>query len=359
MDIVKSKLEKEIDHEGQLQSRSYSASKQEVELGVEVGEEFEDGIEIGKDEQEEKSQRKTGLFFPNMVITSHKGEVYSIDFSKDGKYIASCSFDMTVMVHHVYTECETIKMLQGHKNAVLQVKWTRDDSHLVSASADNNLLLWDVETGTRVKSFKGHSSVVNSVDVINNYNIVSCGDDGFVKFWDFRVKNTIHNIKHEFPLLAVHSEKSGKNIYTSCVDNTIKSYNYNTYKLNEEFCGHNDFITGLHMNNEETILASISSDENIFFWDIQPFPCDNKLLFRLKGPRYNIDYNLIKLRFNNENLLACGSGDSYVYIYDYKQKVLKNSLPGHQGTVNDVAFHPIEPIIASCSSDHTIFLGEL
>jgi Prp8 binding protein len=34
-------------------------------------------------------------------------------------------------------------------------------------------------------------------------------------------------------------------------------------------------------------------------------------------------------------------------------------LPGHKGSVNDVHFHPSEPIILSCSSDKKMFLGEL
>jgi Prp8 binding protein len=35
------------------------------------------------------------------------------------------------------------------------------------------------------------------------------------------------------------------------------------------------------------------------------------------------------------------------------------ALPGHKGGVNEVVFHPKEPIIASASNDRTIFLGEL
>lgn len=35
------------------------------------------------------------------------------------------------------------------------------------------------------------------------------------------------------------------------------------------------------------------------------------------------------------------------------------ALPGHKGSVNEVVFHPKEPIIGSCSNDRTIFLGEL
>ena len=34
-------------------------------------------------------------------------------------------------------------------------------------------------------------------------------------------------------------------------------------------------------------------------------------------------------------------------------------LPGHLGTVTEVAFHPKEPIIGSAGADRRIYLGEL
>ncbi|GAB65166.1 U5 snRNP-specific 40 kDa protein [Plasmodium cynomolgi strain B] len=285
-------------------------------------------------------ERKTGLYFPNMLINSHKGEVYSINFSSDGKFIASASFDMTIMVHSVYNECETLTVLRGHKNAVLQAKWCRDDSHICSASADFNAFLWDVENEVKLRSFKGHTSIINGLDVINYNLFATCSDDSTVKVWDFRYK------KGEF-------------FYVSSVDDKISKYSVISGELGDTFTGHKHYISGLAINNEETVMASLSADETICFWDIQPFPCDEKLLFQLPAPRFNIDYNLIKLSFNNDSLLACGSGDNHLYIYDYKQKMLKYTLPGHTSTINDVAFHPYEEIVASCSSDKTIFLGEL
>ncbi|KOB62545.1 hypothetical protein PFHG_04309 [Plasmodium falciparum HB3] len=316
-------------------------------------------LRLERDENNEVEERKTGLFSPTMLINSHKGEVYSINFSSDGKYIASSSFDMTIMVHNVYNECETIGVLRGHKNAVLQAKWLQDDNYICSASADHKLFLWDVECESKLRSFKGHDNIVNGLDIINHNLFVSCSDDNTLKFWDIRSKWAVHIIKHDFPLLSVCSDKKGEFLFTSCVDNTIKKYDCKNYKLKDTFIGHKDYITGLDINKDETMLASISADESICFWDIQPFSCEEKLLFQLNSPKYNIDYNLIKLSFNNDNLLACGSGDNYLYIYDYKQKILKYSLPGHTSTINDVAFHPVEDIVASCSSDHTIFLGEI
>lgn len=57
--------------------------------------------------------------------------------------------------------------------------------------------------------------------------------------------------------------------------------------------------------------------------------------------------------------MTAGSSDRSVYIWDASSRKLLYKLPGHNGSVNEVAFHPKEPIVGSGSSDKTIFLGEL
>ena len=64
---------------------------------------------------------------------------------------------------------------------------------------------------------------------------------------------------------------------------------------------------------------------------------------RERGPEHSI-------------LLATGSSDPYVYIYDVggPQGELVQRLPGHSDRVYSVCFHPLNPILASCSADFTI-----
>ena len=51
--------------------------------------------------------------------------------------------------------------------------------------------------------------------------------------------------------------------------------------------------------------------------------------------------------------------DRVVHIWDSTTGRQLYYLPGHKGAVNEVLFHQKEPIVVSCSSDKTIFLGEL
>ena len=54
----------------------------------------------------------------------------------------------------------------------------------------------------------------------------------------------------------------------------------------------------------------------------------------------------------SEYLMLFTSNHYRTYDYQYY-------LPGHKGAVNEVLFHEKEPIVISCSSDKTIYIGEL
>lgn len=76
--------------------------------------------------------------------------------------------------------------------------------------------------------------------------------------------------------------------------------------------------------------------------------------------QHNFEQNLLKANWSSDGLLvASGSSDRMVYIWDTTTRDLKYLLPGHNGCVNEVSFHPKEPIIASCGSDRKIYLGEI
>jgi Prp8 binding protein len=57
--------------------------------------------------------------------------------------------------------------------------------------------------------------------------------------------------------------------------------------------------------------------------------------------------------------VTCGSADRNVCIWDVASRRLLYKLPGHNGSVNEASFHPLEPIVASASSDKQLYLGEL
>jgi len=70
--------------------------------------------------------------------------------------------------------------------------------------------------------------------------------------------------------------------------------------------------------------------------------------------------NPLKCSFkSNGSLIGAGSADRMVYAWDFDTGEIMYKLPGHKGSVTSVVFHPNVNIIASCSIDKQIYLGEI
>jgi len=55
--------------------------------------------------------------------------------------------------------------------------------------------------------------------------------------------------------------------------------------------------------------------------------------------------NLLRCAWSPDgSKVSAGSADRYVYIWDANTRRILYKLPGHNGSVNDVDFHPKEPI---------------
>lgn len=109
--------------------------------------------------------RTSSLSEPTMKLSGHKGSVYCLSYDPQGELICSGSFDSTVLLWKASGNCENIAVLTGHKNAILDVTFTNDSEKIITASADNNLGVYDLYTGERIKRFMGHKGIVNAVDV--------------------------------------------------------------------------------------------------------------------------------------------------------------------------------------------------
>jgi Prp8 binding protein len=90
-------------------------------------------------------RRKSGLLGPTMLIKGHASAVYCLDFSPDGRILASGSNDKNIFIWNVYGECENTAVLSGHSSAVLELHFSADGEQLYTCSADKSCAIWDVE----------------------------------------------------------------------------------------------------------------------------------------------------------------------------------------------------------------------
>jgi WD40 repeat protein len=107
----------------------------------------------------------------------HRDSVLSVEFSPDGKFLASGGADKTVRIINV-ADGKQSKVFEGHTHHVLGVSWRSDGRVVASAGADNVVKTWDMVTGERRKSIEGWDKEVTSVQFAGPADqlITSSGD---------------------------------------------------------------------------------------------------------------------------------------------------------------------------------------
>ncbi|OBS58877.1 hypothetical protein A6R68_09973 [Neotoma lepida] len=114
--------------------------------------------------------------------------------------------------------------------------------------------------------------------------------------------------------------------------------------------GHADSVTGLSLSSEGSYLLSNAMDNTVRVWDVRPFAPKERCVKIFQGNVHN---------FEKGPALVFMAPCRFVYVWDTTSRRILYKLPGHAGSINEVAFHPDEPIILSASSDKRLYMGEI
>lgn len=114
-------------------------------------------------------------------LTGHQKAVTCMQFSPDGQYIASGSFDKSIRVWDGRTG-NALKVLRGHVGDVYSLAWAPDSQIFLSGSKDSTLKVWNVNK--LVKDLPGHADAVYCVDWSPDAQKCSSGSkDRKVNIW--------------------------------------------------------------------------------------------------------------------------------------------------------------------------------
>uniref|UniRef100_F6SV59 U5 small nuclear ribonucleoprotein 40 kDa protein n=2 Tax=Macaca TaxID=9539 RepID=F6SV59_MACMU len=305
--------------------------------------------------------RCSSLQAPIMLLSGHEGEVYCCKFHPNGSTLASAGFDRLILLWNVYGDCDNYATLKGHSGAVMELHYNTDGSMLFSASTDKTVAVWDSETGERVKRLKGHTSFVNSCYPARRGPQLVCtgSDDGTVKLWDIRKKAAIQTFQNTYQVLAVTFNDTSDQIISGGIDNDIKVWDLRQNKLTYTMRGHADSVTGLSLSSEGSYLLSNAMDNTVRVWDVRPFAPKERCVKIFQGNVHNFEKNLLRCSWSPDgSKIAAGSADRFVYVWDTTSRRILYKLPGHAGSINEVAFHPDEPISNSASRVYAILLPQ-
>ena len=286
------------------------------------------------------------------VFNGHRDRVTSVNFSPNGKYILSGSWDHTMKLWDVEQEKE-IRTFSEHVSWGNSVSFSPDGKFLLSGSTDYSIKLWDITDGSEIRCFKGSKDCINSVDFSPDGKfIISAGDDLTLRLWEVETGNEAGQFSgHSDTILQAIFSPDGQYVLSCSRDNTIKYWDLNQELEEEYLAGHSGAVLSVAVSSQGNYILSGSSDNDAILWDY------NK---RLKLRTFTgHEYSVTAVAFSSEERLAVsGSADGTIKVWDIFTGKEIQTFTGHNGTVISVAFSIDGNFIFSGSWDNTIRIWE-
>ncbi|RYH10795.1 WD40 repeat domain-containing protein [archaeon] len=261
----------------------------------------------------------------------------------------------------VFGNNQNYNVLSGHKNAILELKWKTDNT-LLTCSADKTVALWDSNRALRLRRFTEHTAIVNSCSAcLGDMNLAASGsDDCTAIIWDSRTKESVMTAYHDYQVCAVQLSHDGQFLYTAGVDSIVRRFDLRVGmdKADLQLDGHAEIITGLALSPDGSSLLSNSMDCTLRLYDVRAYTNQRQRALLLGG-HHGAEKLLLRCAWSADGeYVTAGSADRLVHMWETSRYTEMCAWGGHKASVNEVVFHPTQPVLASASSDKTVMLGE-
>jgi WD40 repeat protein len=120
-------------------------------------------------------------------LKGHTGGLHGLGFTRDGKVLATAGdFDMTIILWDVDSGKKRAT-LKGHPQLIQSLTVSADGKMIASGDRGGTIKLWDVAAGVERQSFRADPHWVTSLAFTRDgQTLISGGLDQTVKLWDLR-----------------------------------------------------------------------------------------------------------------------------------------------------------------------------
>jgi len=279
----------------------------------------------------------------------YHGKVYSASFSPDGQAVVSSLGDQVVL-----WDIKTGSPLGGlvHRGGVVNSAcFSFDGCYIVSSSSDGTIAIWDVGTYKQVNTLIGHKRAVNSALFSPDAKlVVSCSDDSTIRVWNADTGTLIGAplVGHSLRVTTVSISPNGEQIASGSFDCTLRLWDVRTLSQVWESKGSKESISSVSWSPDGRYIVSGSVFGPSCLWEVTS---------RLEVDKVHIfpsAINSTSFSSDGKLLALAGKASQEVVLWSTATRTELQYLRDHQGKMNTISFSSDGSSLVSGSNDGTI-----
>ena len=272
---------------------------------------------VGMDQRIHFWNSTTDTVVRTLDQTAYKGR---FAVSPDRSLLACGSLDKTVQIWDT-SDGQHLRTLDLGGFGVLSVDIDPSGSTIASGLYNGNVRLTDIETLETIMEFRAHEAAVTALSFSPSGNTLASGsEDGSVNVWKLPAGSHIAGTS-EFgkPINSLVMLEDDRSVVVAFDHKQIHRWNTHEREITGTYSGHSGEVYSLSISPNRKLLASGSKDNTIRIWDLES--CTERKTLRGSPGRIN------DIRFSNdgEHLFSGNSEGEVAYWgvqLDVTQRVL-------------------------------------